>query len=144
MLIYQTKFKTAILVFNFSKLKRKSYVRQIWKSDQGNYELMKHTASVTDWNTLQHSDINICAKNLTDCISSITEPCTPNKKVIIRPSDPPWITTAIKRQIRKRKRAYRKAKQTNLQNHWDKFKRLRNKVVSMIRESKKIILCVTV
>lgn len=124
-------------VFNFSKLKRKSYVRQIWKYDQGNYELMKYTASVTDWDSLQHSDINIYAKNLTDCISSITESCIPNKKVIIRPSDPPWITTAIKRQIRKRKRAYRKAKQTNLQNHWDKFKRLRNKVVSMIRESKK-------
>ena len=76
-------------MFNFSKLKRKSYVRQIWKYDQGNYELMKHTASVTDWDSLQHPYINIYAKNLTDCILSITESCIPNKKVIIRPSDPP-------------------------------------------------------
>ena len=51
--------------------------------------------------------------------------------------DPPWLTTVIKKHIRKRKRAYLKAKQTNLQTHWVKFKHLRNLVTSMIRESKK-------
>ena len=63
--------------------------------------------------------------------------CIPNKTVTIRPSDPPWITSTIKRYIRKRKRAYRKAKHTKLPSHWNKFKQLRNKVVSLIRESKK-------
>ena len=55
-----------------------------------------------------------------------------------QPSEPPWITSFLKSQIRKRKRAYRKAKRTNSLLHWASFKRLRNKVVSMIRDSKKL------
>lgn len=42
----------------------------------------------------------------------------------------------IKLHIRKRKRAYKKAKHTNSQFQWQKFKKLRNKVITMIRESK--------
>ena len=39
--------------------------------------------------------------------------------------------------IRKRKRAYKRAKRTNLVNDWIKFKKLRNKTISEIRSSKK-------
>ena len=42
----------------------------------------------------------------------------------------------MKRQIRKRKRLYRKAKQTNLERHWIKFRQLRNETNTMIRNSK--------
>ena len=59
--------------------------------------------------------------------------------VTIRPSDPPWMSTSIKRYIRKRKRAYRWAKQTNLMNNWNTFRRPRNKTISMNRESKKAL-----
>ena len=51
-------------------------------------------------------------------------------------SDPPWITTLLKRPIRKRKRLSRKAKQTNLERHWIKFRQLRNETNTMIRNSK--------
>ena len=49
------------------------------------------------------------------------------------------MTTIIKQQIRKRKRAFRRAKQTNTVVQWAKFKRMRNNVVSLIRESKRNI-----
>ena len=62
--------------------------------------------------------------------------CIPNKVIDIRPSDPPWITTLIKRHIRKRKRANKRAKQTNLPIHWTKFRNLRNMETQLIRESK--------
>ena len=62
--------------------------------------------------------------------------CIPNKVITIRPSDPPWITTFIKRHIGKCKRAYKRAKQTNLPIHWTKFRNLRNRVTQLIRESK--------
>ena len=42
----------------------------------------------------------------------------------------------IRRLIRKRKRAFRKANRTNLSEHWVKFKQLRNKVINLIRDSK--------
>ena len=94
-------------------------------------------ASSTDWNALHNSDINVYAKRLIDKILEISKDCIPNKIVTIRPSDPPWMSTSIKRYIRKRKRAYRRAKQTNSMNDWNTFRRLRNKTISMIRESKK-------
>ena len=96
-------------------------------------------ASSTDWNALHNSDINVYAERLIDKILEISKDCIPNKIVTIRPSDPPWMSTSIKRYIRKRKRAYRRAKQTNLMNDWNTFRRLRNKTISIIRESKKAL-----
>ena len=61
----------------------------------------------------------------------------PNKVVTIRPSDPSWMTSCIRKLIRKRKRAYRKAKKMNAPNDRIIFKRLRNETTSMIRDSKK-------
>ena len=100
-------------IFKFCKPIRRSFTRHIWRYEQGNYDLLKEMASSTD--------------------------CIPNKIVTIRPSDPPWMTSSIKRYIRKRKRAYRRAKQTNFMNDWNTFRRLRNKTISMIRESKKAL-----
>ena len=47
------------------------------------------------------------------------------------------MTSIIRHLIRKRKRAFRKAKLTDTQANWEKFRKLRNKVISLIRESKK-------
>ena len=96
-------------------------------------------ASSTDWKALHNPDINVYAKRLIDKILEISKDCIPNKIVTIRPSDPPWMTSSIKRYIRKRKRASRRAKQTNFMNDWNTFRRLRNKTISMIRESKKAL-----
>ena len=60
----------------------------------------------------------------------------PNKVVMIRPSEPTWMNSNIRKHIRKRKRAYRKAKRTNLQIDWVRFKHLRNETTSLIRDSK--------
>ena len=49
-----------------------------------------------------------------------------------------WITTEIKRIIRKHKRAYRRAKSTGLETDWQKFKKVRNSVVNTVRKCKKV------
>ena len=95
-------------------------------------------ASSTDWKALHNPDINIYAKRLIDKILELSKDCIPNKIVTIQPSDSPWMTSSIKRYIRKRKRAYHRAKQTNFMNDWNTFRRLRNK--TMIRESKKHLM----
>ena len=123
-------------ILKFSKPKMKSYVRNIWIYDQGDYQQLRMKAAATDWASLFHNNLNVYASNITNHLISIAKECIPNKTVRIRPSDPPWLTSYIKRYIRKRKRAYRKAKQTNSRINWNKFKKLRNKVVSLIRESK--------
>ena len=62
--------------------------------------------------------------------------CIPNRLTRIRPGEPYWINSGIKCLIRKRKRAYKKAKGSGLQNHWNKFRKLRNKIIKLIREAK--------
>ena len=126
-------------IFKFCKPIRRSFTHHIWRYEQGNYDLLKEMASSTDWKALHNLDINVYAKRLIDKILEISKDCIPNKIVTIRPSDPPWMTSSIKRYIRKRKRAYRRAKQTNFMNDWNTFRRLRNKTISMIRESKKAL-----
>ena len=124
-------------ILSFCKPKRKAFKRRIWKYKQGNYDLVRQKGTETNWNSLRHTDMNICAQNIKEYILSLIDSCIPNKVVTIRPSDLPWITTAIKRQIRKRKRDYRKAKLTDEDRHWVKFRIIRNKVISMIHECKK-------
>ena len=105
--------------------------------EYGNYDLLRQKAVDTDWNSLRPDNINNYAQNITDQILTLAESCIPNKTITIRPSGPPWITTAIKRYIRKRKRAYRTARLTNEDRHWTTFRQLRNTVTAMIRDAKK-------
>ena len=123
-------------VLNFTKPKTKVIERSIWLYDQGNYELLREKAVRTNWIDLRHDDINVHASNITEHILEISKQCIPNRIIKIKPSDPPWITTAIKRLIRKRKRLFRKAKTTDDLVKWRKFHRCRNDVINQIRVSK--------
>ena len=127
-------------IFKFSKHTRKSFTRRIWSFDQGDYDSLKTKVSNTVWDLLSDQDINICTRNFTDHLNLLTAECIPNKTVRIRPSDPPWITTAVRKLIHKRKRAYKKAKQLNTTTLWNKFKKIRNKVIESIRKSKQLYL----
>ena len=64
---------------------------------------------------------------------SLATECIPNKYVRVRPTESALINLKIKIYTRKRKRAYKRAKRTNLANDWIKFKTLRNKTISEIR-----------
>ena len=123
-------------IFKFSKHRCKSFTRHMWNYDQGDYNRMREKASAIPWEDLQHDDINVYADNILSTIDTIARECNPNRNVRIKVTDPPWITSTIKSLIRKRKRAYKKARRTNLIEHWQSFKRIRNKVISMVRKGK--------
>ena len=69
------------------------------------------------------NDINTYANNINTTIITIAKEWIPNRHIRIKPSEPPWINSTIKRNIRKRKRAYRKVKKTNLESDWEEFKK---------------------
>ena len=123
-------------IFNFSKPKHKSFVRHTWSFEQGDYNLLREKASLTNWDNLYDADINKYAQNISNHIIMIAKECVPNRKTRIKPDVPAWINSEIRRLIRKRKTAFRKAKRTNLSGHWVKFKQLRNRVINLIRDSK--------
>ena len=90
-----------------------------------------------DWDSLQDNNVDTYSENITSTILSVAKECIPNRQITIRPSDPPWLTTEIKLNIRKRKRAYRKAKSTGFEIDWKKFKKMRNSVVNTVCKCKK-------
>ena len=123
-------------ILKFTKPKKKSFTRHIYNYDNGNFDLLRDKASSFDWDTLQDENIDIYASNIETKIISLSRECIPNKYIKIRPFEPPWLTALLKLKIRQRKRAYKKAKRTNLENHWSAFKILRNEATALIRSSK--------
>ena len=81
-------------------------------------------------------DVNKCAEQFSDSIMLAARESIPNKIVTIRPSELSWINSNIKRNIRQRKRLYKKAKRTNTVNRWEQFKHKRNEVNALIRTAK--------
>lgn len=51
-----------------------------------------------------------------------------------------WITSSIRRLLHKRKRLWKRAKVSQLQSDWDKYKIIRNKVKSEMNKAIVIIL----
>ena len=90
-----------------------------------------------DWDSIfLNDDINKCAEQLSEVIIQSAREAIPNKTVTIRPLEPQWINSNIKRNIRQRKRLYKKAKRLNTNIIWDQFKHKRNEVNSLIRIAK--------
>ena len=106
----------------------------IWQSD---FNVLRNKVNAVDWNSLLDNNIDTYANDIHSIVMSLATECIPNKHVKVRPTEPAWINLKIKRYIRKRKRAYKREKRTNLANDWIKFKTLRNKTISEIRSSKK-------
>ena len=124
------------VMLKFSKPKNTSFERHTWYYDKGDYNALRNKARQTDWDSLHDNDINTYANNIGNQIVDLAAECIPNTTVRIKQSEPPWITTYIKRYIRKRKRTYKKAKRTNSHQDWQKFKILRNKTTQIIRDAK--------
>lgn len=124
-------------ILKFSKNKIHSFTRKIWRYDQSNYELLRNKAAAINWDDLRDNDIDSYSANLNYTITNLASECIPNKIVKIKPAEPSWINANIKQYIRKRKRAYRKARRTNTDFNWRKFKTLRNKTVALIRDAKR-------
>ena len=48
----------------------------------------------------------------------------------------PWITTQLKRMIRKRERLFKKARRSRLASHWQSYKFYRNSVKKRIQQAR--------
>lgn len=135
----QTRYHCPVVVLlKFLRPSFKSYKRHIWSYNLADYELFRTIITAQNLVDIVKSneDINENVRHLTESISSAAKQSIPNKTVTVRPAEHPWITCKIKNHIRKRKRYYRKFKQTSNQLFWEKYKTLRNGIVSEIRKSK--------
>ena len=128
-----------IVLLKFLRPVLKTYTRRIW-----NYKLAdfnKFRSSLTEYNLTakveETTDLDINAQQITDSLIYAAEKSIPNKVVTIRPSESPWITSKVKRLIRKRKCLHKRFKRTNNLVYWESYKNIRNLAVSELRNSKK-------
>ena len=95
-------------VFKFSEPKRQSFQRRLAiRTRRLQSFASSQKASSTNWNSFLNPDINVYAKALINKILDTMKQYIPNKVVFICPSDS-WMTSCIRKRIRKRKKAYRK------------------------------------
>ena len=127
-------------IFVFNKIVTKAFSRHIWLYDQANYNGLRDEISNTDWDAVKHQNIDTYAKNVTDSILNTAKQFIPNKNIIVRQTDPQWLTCKIKKMMRKRKRLYDKYMQSKSETDHSNYKRFRNKVTTEIRKSKKSVI----
>ena len=84
-------------ILKFSKPKRKAFNRHIWILEQGNYDLLRETASKTDWDSFRNEDINKYTENVTEHLTEIAKQCIPNRLIKVNLKEPKWITSDIKK-----------------------------------------------
>ena len=81
-------------------------------------------------------DIDFITCSIRQTITDIANDTIPNRIISIRKDNPPWLTTAIKKQIRRKNRIHKRAKKTNLEGHWLKFRKARNICSKLILNAK--------
>lgn len=123
-------------ILKCAKPKSKVFEREIWIYNNGYYAILREKNTLVDWDTLKDDNVDQYAENFQTTIFSLSKECIPFKKIKIRPSDPPWLTSILKRKIRKLKRAYKKAKRIDQECLWAYFKKLRNEVTYLIKNWK--------
>ena len=124
-------------VLNFDKFITPIYTRHVWLYDRGDYMSFSRDLDNTDWNSLRNDDMDTYTNNITEHITKLANKHIPNKEIKVRKSDPSWLTTNIKRLMRKRKRLYNKYKKSKTNTDFEAYKNARNKVTFEIRKSKK-------
>jgi hypothetical protein len=85
-------------------------------------------------NRLYTTDSITCS--ITQTLTDIANDTIPNIIISIRKDNPPWLTTAMKKQIRRKKRIHKRAEQTNLEGHWLTFRKARNICNKLILNAK--------
>ena len=124
-------------ILNFSKSIDSPFQRRIWRYKDGDYAGMRNSLSQTDWDSVFTEDIDTSTENITNHLLALCSKYIPNKIVTVRQSDPPWFHNDLRKKVRQRKRAYDKAKKTNLASHWDMYRKIRNETISLLRQSKR-------
>lgn len=114
---------TVSAVFNFKVKREQAYERYVWAYNDGDYVAFRYALLNCDWSDCFDKDTNIDSiydkwKKQFLCIAKSH---IPYKKVTIRPRDPPWYSSELRRMYRKRHRLYRKAAKTNRPDHWELY-----------------------
>jgi hypothetical protein len=104
-------------VLNHPTIVNASFKRKIFLYDKADYESYRNLLSVVDWDGIfRNDDIDIITNTITNTILDAANKTIPNRYIKVKKDNPPWITTKIKKYIRRKNRIHKKAKKTISEN----------------------------
>ena len=87
--------------------------------------------------SLKSENIISFADNIIERITALANEHVPNRLINARKTDPAWLTTHVKKLIRKKKMLYDTYKKSNNITYFEIYKRFKYLVTREIRKSKK-------
>ena len=89
--------------------------RKIWLYDQGDYPKLRDKISSMPWDLIFENQIGIdnIVQTVTNILLEMAAKTIPNRIITVRNGDLPWITTELRKLMRKRDRLRKKAKKKN-------------------------------
>ena len=100
-------------------------------------EFISEVKKISWWNIYQCEDVDLALKMLSDNLIAILDRMAPIRTIQIRENYAPWLSYETKKLMAERDSAQQMAAQSKLESDWTLFKRLRNKVNSILRSEKK-------
>lgn len=123
-------------IFKFKKDISKPFTRKIWLYAKGDYDKIRQIVNEYDWASSYDEDVNVYATNFTNSLLNMEEKCIPSKTVTVRPQDLPWMNNNLRKLMCKRNRLFRKYIKDKSVETYNKFKKIRNEITSLLRKSK--------
>ena len=124
---------------NIKTHKPTAYSREVWDYKTADFGAINEALSNAPFSTafLIYDDINDIVNYTYDLISMILRDLVPNKKVIIRPKDKPWMSNEVRRAFRRRNREYNRYKRIPTDYNRMKFHIARREANRLKRDAMK-------
>ena len=116
--------------------KNPSFKRHVWLYDQADIVGLNQSLINIPWYTWYDQSVNmdnVWAKWSTSFLNSCKQ-FIPNRDIIVRPKDKPWVDHQLKALLRRRNRLWRRWKRTGQEEHHSVYKLVRNEAVSLNRK----------
>ena len=108
---------------------------QVWDYRNTDIEALVQSLSQIDWESITDKNVDEAVKTLTDKLQEVASRCIPTKTVRVR-QDKPWVTTDLRRNIRKRERLFKIASSRQTDHDWARWRAQSNLVTSINRKLK--------
>ena len=103
---------TVFCKFNLIYQRSSTFKRHIWLYDRGDYDALRTGLRNLSLEEVEEVDIDSAVETLTEKLKSEMLKHIPNKMVIIRPKDKPWMNAHLRHLLRSCHRFHKKAKRT--------------------------------
>ena len=122
----------ATLSLHYSAAKHKN-TKQIWDYKNADINLLVSILSQINWDNMTDKSVDEAAETLTNTLRDVADRCIPIKEVRSR-QDKGWVTTELRRHIRKRDRLFKRARNRQTEYDWARWRSQRNMVTSINRK----------